>query len=180
MKPLNSIRVMTLSMLLTGILVAVPAMAAQAGTDLQIGVVNAAELIQKAPQAEAARNRLKKKFSSRRHKLQELRQKITEQTKKLKKDSSAMSSSVIQSKKKSLHDKQRHFRQLKQNYNEDVKQSEREAFGKLRNSIQKVIVKVAKENGYDLVLSNGIVYANDKVDITSEILDTLRDKAGND
>ena len=150
---------------------------AQAQSDIKIAVVNPAELVQKAPQAEAARHRLEKEFSARRQRLQDMKNEIDKEAKKLNRDSSAMSSDELQQKQDALHDKQRHFQQLQQNYNQDVHQREQEEFDKLRKSIYNVIVKVAKQKGYDLVLSDGIVYATNRIDLTSQVLKRLRAQA---
>lgn len=145
-----------------------------AQAEVRIAVVNPAELVQKAPQAEAARQRLEKEFAGRRQKLQDMKNAIDKESKELNRDSSAMSSDELQRKQDALHDKQRHFKQMQQNYNDDVHQREQEEFNKLRKSIYQVIVNVAKEKNYDLVLSDGIVYATNKVDITDEVLKRLR------
>jgi len=150
---------------------------AQAQSDIKIAVVNPAELVQKAPQAEAARHRLEKEFSGRRQKLQDMKNEIDKEEKKLNRDSSAMSSNEMQQKQDALQDKQRHFHQLQQNYNQDVHQREQQEFDKLRKSIYNVIVNVAKQKGYDLVLSDGIVYATNRIDLTDQVLKRLRAQA---
>lgn len=150
---------------------------AQAQTNIKIAVVNPAELVQKAPQAEAARHRLEKEFSARRQKLQDMKNEINKEEKKLNRDSSAMSSDELQQKQDQLQNKQRRFQQLQQNYNQDVHQHEQQEFDKLRKAIYNVIVKVAKQKGYDLVLSDGIVYATNRIDLTNEVLKRLRAEA---
>lgn len=175
MKPMTPIRLIVLSALIAGLAFVAPA-SAKGTTEMQITVVNPAVLVQKAPQA-SARERLKEKFASRRQKLKDLQQEIMSKAQKLSKNAAAMSADELDAKKEDLQAKKLRFRQMKQNYNQDVQKSERQEFNKLRKSIQKVIVQVARENGYDLVLSNGIVYANDAVDITDEVLQALNARA---
>jgi outer membrane protein len=166
-----------LSLQLMTILAACLCAAGLAHADVHIGVVNPAVLVQKAPQAEAARKRLEHEFAARRHKLQDIKDNLEKESKLLDRNSSVMSSGQLQKKTDELHDKQRHFKQLQSNYNDDVHRREQEEFDKLRKSIYQVIVKVAKERGYDLILSNGIVYATNKIDLTQKVLARLKKDA---
>lgn len=153
--------------------------AAQAET--RIAVINPMRLIKEAPQAEKARNALKSEFASRRQSLQDLQEKLENEQKAFNKNRSIMSSSDQQKKQNELQEEQEKFRQKQNAYNRDVQQAERAAFGKLRKKIYDVIVDVAKKKHYDLVLSDGIVYATKQVDITDEVLHQLRqdDRSGN-
>jgi len=44
----------------------------------------------------------------------------------------------------------------------------------VQNQIKKVVANYAEKNGYDAILINAILYANEKIDITDEILQQLR------
>jgi Skp family chaperone for outer membrane proteins len=44
----------------------------------------------------------------------------------------------------------------------------------VQNQIKTVVARYAEENGYDAILINAILYANDEIDITDEILQQLR------
>jgi len=44
----------------------------------------------------------------------------------------------------------------------------------VQNTIKAVVAEYAKANGYDAILINAILYANEKIDITDEILQQLR------
>jgi outer membrane protein len=37
-----------------------------------------------------------------------------------------------------------------------------------------VITDIAKKEKYDLIVSDGVVYANDRIDITAKIVDRLK------
>ena len=39
--------------------------------------------------------------------------------------------------------------------------------------IEKIVTDYSKETGYDLVLTDGVLYASDKVDITETVLQKL-------
>lgn len=44
----------------------------------------------------------------------------------------------------------------------------------VQNQIKTVVAEYAQKNGYDAILINAILYANDEIDITDEILQQLR------
>lgn len=145
--------------------------AVAAGTS--IAVVNSGLLIKEAPQAEAARARLSQEFADRRAQLQQEQQKLMEDVKKLQRDQSVMSKSTAEKKQNELRQRQQALKQKQDDYNQQVQQREKSEFDKLRKQIYDVIVRVAKARGYDLVLSEGIVYAADKINITDEVLAEL-------
>ena len=45
----------------------------------------------------------------------------------------------------------------------------------VQNQIKKIVAEYAEANGYDAILINAILYANENIDITDEILAKLRD-----
>lgn len=139
-----------------------------------IAVVNSARLIKESPQAEAARARLKSEFADRRTALKSMQNDLVQEAQKLQRDKSVMSSSELTKEQNDLHQKQLAFKHKQDDYNQDVSKREKEEFNKLRKDIYDVIVKVAKSSHYDLVLSEGVVYAADKINITDKVLAQLK------
>lgn len=144
-------------------------MPAQAA-DLKIVVVNLPYILAKAPQAEAARKRMDKDFSARRNRLEAMQKKIVADAEKVKRDAATMSADARAKAEDDLRGQQREFRRLQDEYNEDVARAEREEMNKLRDVIKGVISEMVKEQKYDLVLTEGILHASDKADITNEVL----------
>ena len=68
----------------------------------------------------------------------------------------------------------RKLKNAQSEFQEDLALRQNEELGKLRKLIAEVIVKVAKKGGYDLVLESGVVWANDKVNITPRVLKELK------
>lgn len=139
-----------------------------------IAVVNSARLIKESPQAEAARARLKSEFADRRVALKSMQKDLVQEAQKLQRDKSVMSSSELTKEQNDLRQKQLAFKHKQDDYNQDVSKREKEEFNKLRKDIYDVIVRVAKSSHYDLVLSEGVVYAADKINITDKILARLK------
>lgn len=145
-----------------------------ASADIKIAVVNIPALVAKAPQTKAARTRMEQKFAARRDKLQAMQKSLVEDAKKLQRNASVMSAEARADKEAELRNRQRDFEREQGNYNEDVSSSAREEEEKMRKLIAGVIDSVVKQGGYDLVLSDGILYAEDKINITQQVLEKLK------
>ncbi len=151
-------------LLLSGLML--PAHAA----DLKIAVVNLPYILAKSPQATDARKRMDKDFSARRNRLEAMQKKIVASAEKIKRDSATMSADARVKAEDDMRGQQREFRRLQDEYNEDVSRAEREEMSKIRDVIKEVIGAMVKEKQYDLVLTEGILHASDKVDITELVL----------
>lgn len=152
------------------------AMPAAAQQDLKIGVVNLARLVTESPQAQRARQNMEGQFASRMEELQERREKLQADVERLKRDGSVMSDEARQKLEDSIRDQQRRLRLAQEEYNEDVQRAEQEEMQALRQDIRDVIDTYAREQGYDLIVGDGILYAGERVDLTDKVLARLKDK----
>lgn len=159
--------------LLAGLGLAMPAAAQQ---DLKIGVVNLARLVTESPQAQRARQNMEGQFASRMEELQERREKLQSDVERLKRDGSVMSDEARQKLEDSIRDQQRRLRLAQEEYNEDVQRAEQQEMQELRQDIREVIDTYAREQGYDLIVGDGILYAGERVDLTDKVLARLKDK----
>ena len=160
-----------------GILLALGMMhSSQAMAEMKIAVVNIPKLLAEAPQAADARKRMDREFSGRRTKLESMQKKMITEAENLKRDATTMSADARARGEDSLRNQQRDFRRLQDEYNEDVARVERDEMGKLRDSIKVVIDRLVKTEQYDLVLTEGILHASSRVDITSRVLSSLGKK----
>lgn len=157
---------------LAAVMTAVPAGAA----DLKIGVVNLGKLVSASPQAQRARKNMEQQFASRKEELESKRDKLKSDIERLKRDGSVMSDDARDKLEGQIRDQQRRLKLLQDEYNEDVNKAEKKELESLRDDIRSVIDEFAKENGYDLIVGDGILYASDAVDITSKVLERLKDK----
>lgn len=150
---------------------AVPAASAAAG--VKIGFVNVQQIMAKAPQAEAARAQLKKEFGNREKNLTAQRDAIQKQESDLKRNSSVMSADKKSAAEKALRDKMSSFNREMSTFRDDFNMKRNQLLQGLQKQISDAITKVAKDGGYDLVLSTGVVYASGKVDLTKQVLAEL-------
>jgi outer membrane protein len=137
--------------------------------DLKIGFVNIPAVLEKAPQAEKAKKRLEQKFSPRDKQLVAQQKEIQGMEEKLTKDSSVMSDSEKANLEKDILNKKRDAKRSQQEFSEDFNASRNEELGKLQRRIVEAVRAIAKDDEYDLLLTDGVIYAKDQFDITAQV-----------
>jgi len=142
--------------------------------ELKIGFVNAAEVLEKAPQADDARQRLEKEFSPRDKKLVASQEAVRKLDEKLSRDGAIMSESERRKLERDILSQKRELKRLQDEFREDLNIRRNEAFDKLRRRVFEVINDIAKSEKYDLVVSDGVVFANDRVNMTGKVIARLK------
>ena len=141
--------------------------------DLKIGFVNIPAVLEKAPQAEKAKKRLEQKFSPRDKQLVAQQKEIQGMDEKMAKDASVMSDSEKANLEKDILNKKRDAKRAQQEFSEDFNASRNEELGKLQRRIVESVREIAKDQKFDLLLTDGVIYANDKIDITAQVQQKL-------
>ncbi len=141
--------------------------------ELKIGFVNIPAVLEKAPQAEKAKKRLEQKFSSRDKQLVAQQKEIQTMEEKMTKDAAIMSDSEKANLEKDLNNKRRDAKRSQQEFSEDFNASRNEELGKLQRHIIEAIREIAKAQNFDLLLTEGVIYANDKIDVTAQVQQKL-------
>ncbi len=142
--------------------------------ELKAAFINSAIILRDAPQAKAASDAMLAEFKDREQKLREEDEELKQAAANWQKDSAIMSADQKKKKEEELIEKQRKLRFDAQSLKEDVDLRRKQEIQKLRESITGVINDYAKKNGYDLIFTEGVAYADEQVDITDEILDVLK------
>ena len=145
--------------------------------ELKVGFVNAARVSAEAPQAEAAREKLEKEFAPRDQELVGLQQEIKELETKLERDAAIMKDSERARLERDLMSRQREIRRAQDEFREDFNLRRNEELGKLQRRIIETIQQLAKDEGFDLIVSDGVVFASDRVDITAQVIERLQREA---
>lgn len=141
--------------------------------ELKIGFVNVAKVLEKAPQAEQAKKRLEQEFSPRDKQLASQINEIKGLEEKLTKDSSVMSESKRRNLEKDIIAKKREAKRAQQEFGEDFNLRRNEELGKLQKRIIEAIKEIAKEDDYDLLLTDGVIHAAEELDVTSRVQEKL-------
>jgi len=163
----------SLAALLLLVLVVPAALAA----DLKVGYVNAARLLQEAPQAEAVSRRLKQEFALRQDQLVARQKELRELEDRLARDGAIMSEEERRRLERRLLEGRRDLARAQEDLREDFGLRRNEEISRLLQMVQQTIEGLGRELGYDLILYDGVAYASERVDLTGQVLERLRRQA---
>ncbi|MDO9268813.1 MAG: OmpH family outer membrane protein [Methylobacter sp.] len=141
--------------------------------DLKIGFVNIPAVLEKAPQAEKAKKRLEQEFSPRDKQLVAQQKEIQNMDERMTKDAAVMGESARANLEKDILNKKRDAKRAQQEFSEDFNARRNEELGKLQRRIVEAIREIAKAQNFDLLLTDGVIYASEKIDVTSQVQQKL-------
>jgi len=141
--------------------------------DLKIGFVNIPAVLEKAPQAEKAKKRLEQEFSPRDRQLVAQQKEIQSKEERMTRDGSVMGDSERANLEKDIINKKRDAKRSQQEFSEDFNARRNEELGKLQRRIVEAIRAIAKDQNFDLLLTDGVIYASEKIDVTAQVQQKL-------
>lgn len=142
--------------------------------DIRLGFVNTAQIMNEAPQAFAARERLKKEFKSRDEKIVALQNDLKKLEEEMYKNSPIMNDSVRNQNERKVVSLKRDIKRAKEEFNEDLNIRRNEELTKLQKQVYETIVAVAKEKNYDVILGDSVLFASKRVDLTGQVIQKLK------
>lgn len=155
-------------------LAAAPAAQAQA---LKIGFVNFGRLLEESPQAKAAQQALEGEFMPRQRDVAAQQKSLEEKSDKLKKEAAVMSEADRIRTEREVRDLelnvQRRFKELQ----EDLNLRRNEEVGRMQRALLQEVQAYAKANGYQLIVSEGVLYAAEGIDITPQVVAAIKSKS---
>jgi outer membrane protein len=151
---------------------------AQAAKPVKIGFVNVARLLAEAPQANAANKSLENEFASRQRDLVARQKALKDRSDKLQKDGAVMGEQERRNAENDFRKDEREFARLAEELREDVNVRRNDALGKLRIELLREVEGYAKTNGFDLIVSDGLLYASPSLDVTGQVLAGLQSRFG--
>lgn len=157
--------------------VALAALAGPALADIKIGVVNADKLIQESPQYKQAQQRLTTEFAPRQKELQALQTSLKAKEDALQKNGATMTADQRSQAQQELRDGSRDYSAKLSALQDDVNARQNEETSKLQRAVIEEVQAYAQAQKFDLVLANGVIYANGSMDITNAVLAGMQSRA---
>ena len=158
-----------------GLVLAVGMLAAQAAAaEVKVGFVDVRKVMELAPQSEEARNSIEKEFAPRDRELLQQQKEVRSLEDRLVKNAAVLSEVERQRKETDIRASKRELRRAQDEFREDLNLRRSQELSKLQQTVTEVIQTLAKTEKYDLIVSDGVIFAGKRVDITDKILERLR------
>ena len=145
-----------------------------AQAEIKIGVVNASRLLQESPQAKAVQESLRSEFAPKQRELAAQQAALKAKQEKYEKDAPTMSADQRARAEKELREGNREYSQKVTDFQEDANTRQNEELSRLQSAIIAEVQSYALSQKFDLVLTEGVVYANSSLDITAQVLAGLQ------
>ncbi|MFZ9036636.1 MAG: OmpH family outer membrane protein [Gammaproteobacteria bacterium] len=158
---------------LTLLVVATLSIISVQAADLKIGFVNTARILKEAPQARKVEERLKAEFGPREAQLKEKRQEILAMEDQLKSGSS-LTSNARRKLEREIRLKVSQLKFLEQEFREDQNLRRNEEIRELQQVISNVLEMQGDSGEFDLILTEGVSYVSDQIDITAQTIEMLK------
>jgi outer membrane protein len=141
--------------------------------EAKIGFVDTAKLMEAAPQVKSAQTKIESELRPEKRN-SALQQEIRALEDRMSRDGSVMSETESSKLERDVLAKRRDLKRSQEEFRDDLNIRRNEVLAKLQKDIYDVVVAFAKEQNFDLILTQGVVYSSGKVDVTESVLKKLK------
>ena len=145
-----------------------------AAAELKIGIVSMTKLSSDAPQAQDINKKLQDAVAEPKRELEALSEEINAMAKKIKKDELMMAPSALDKLKEEYRKKVVEFKEKELAFNQGVQNAQTRASAVFGKIVMAAVNKIAKDEKYDLILHEGVIYADPKHDMTPKVIEALK------
>jgi outer membrane protein len=141
--------------------------------NMRIGVINVERLVQESALGKEAFSRVKRLNDQKKDEADKLSKELRDMEQKLADQGSALADDKREQLQKSYQEKAIAFKRFQDDANRDLEASQKKELGELEKRVFPIINQVGKERGFTLIFNkfqSGLVFADDSVDITDEVL----------
>lgn len=142
----------------------------------KIGYVDVPYLIDNSPQAKEASSRLEEEFGAAQQQLQQKQEEYQRLQQKMQKDGLVMSESERQKIEQRMRELKRELQRDEETFREELNIQRNDAFKRVRGAVIQAVQNLAEEEGYDLIVGQGALYASDGVDLTERVLERMKQR----
>ncbi|MEJ2514740.1 MAG: OmpH family outer membrane protein [Gammaproteobacteria bacterium] len=158
------------AVLLAGLAVA----PAAAFADTKIGVVSMARLLEQSPQAVEVRRSIQEEFAPRERQIREKQEELRKLQEQLSQGEGFMAEDERRRVEREFREGQRELSRSQNEWAEDLNVRQNEQVGQLQRVFVEEVRRYGEAQGYDLILTDGIIHVSSGLDITPQILEALQ------
>jgi len=163
-------KIVLFPMVLLGLLL----LSGQAMAELKIGFLNVTKVTEESPQYKRARSSLQKDLDRREKELRSLVSQIKRLKDQQRKDGPGMKASEAMKLDRDIKARERKLQNARDEARDELALRQSEERNKLMRKVAEVVKAIGKKGKYDLILTDGVAYASDRVDISDEVLSRLK------
>lgn len=139
----------------------------------RIGFVDIPYLIDQAPQALEAEQRLEAEFAPRQAELERQRDQLATLASQLADTALGTNEEERARLDRETRGLERRIKRSEQDFREELNIQKNNEFKQVRILVLEAIASFGKLHDYDLIVSDGVLYANNRIDVTERILESL-------
>src|SRR5690554_4301762 len=145
----------------------------------KIGYVDMNVLINNSPQILDANQSLTREFEAQNNEISQQEADLQVLEDSIRQEGNFMTPDELAKLQERARILERQVRRAKEDLKDAITIRNSQLVDEVQNEIKRVVAEYAKANGYDVILINAILYANERIDITDEILAQLRQEYNN-
>jgi outer membrane protein len=146
-----------------------------AADDYKIGVINTDRILRESAPAKDALKRIEQEFAAREANVAKLDREWRELTSRLDREGPTMTEADRTARQREVETRGRDLERTRRQLAEDLKSRQFDEMNKIKERLDTVLTRLAKEQGYDLILQDGL-YVRRTVDITDSVIKALEAK----
>jgi outer membrane protein len=140
----------------------------------KIGFVNTSRVLKEAPQARKVEERLEAEFKPREAQLKLKRQEVLKIEEQLKSTEVQITVKTRRKLEREIRLKVSQLKFLEQEFREDQNLRRNEEIHELQKVISNVLLELGDSERFDLILTEGVSYVSNQIDITAQVIDMLK------
>ena len=144
--------------------------------ELKIGFVNQERILRESSPAKRAQDKLDKEFAPRRAELDRMEKQGRELESTLQKESVTLPEADRVAKERQLAQLARDVQRMQREFREDLNLRRNEELSAVQERANKVILQIANDEKFDLIIQDPVIYASPRIDITERVIKALADK----
>ena len=144
--------------------------------ELKVGVYDNRQILDSLPMVQKEFQKLNAEFEPKQKDISNKQNVLLALKEEIEKNAPILSAGDLQAKQLEYQSKRRELQLLAEDTERLVNLRRNEVARTIQGTVEQEVLKVAKEEGYDLVMRSGVLYASPKVDITQKILKRLSEK----
>ena len=140
--------------------------------EYKIGVINTDRIMRESAPAKDAARKIEQEFKEREASIVKLDRELRDLASRFDRDTATITESERNARQRDIETRGRELERVRRQIGEDLKTRQFDEMNRIKERLDAVLTKIAKEQGYDLILQDGL-FVRPSVDITDVVIKAL-------